>query len=1080
MESKVFSPSINIERDFNRDIEYITTPNAEKVFNNIINNYKKGFSSFNIVGAYGTGKSSFLISFEKTINKKQLYFNYDPSKFIDVQGFEFLNFVGEYNSLIDVFAQKFNLSSNRHISNRKILDELDDYYSSIEKINKGLVIVIDEFGKFLEYAAKNNPEEELYFIQNLAEYANNDEKNILFITTLHQNFHAYSLGLSRAQKQEWDKVQGRLKEITFNEPVEQLLLLASKRLKDFYPNKKEKNFEELFQAIEKSGAFPLTDYFTENIAQNLLPFDILAASILTLSLQEYGQNQRSLFSFIESEDHLSLSKFNQEENPYYNLACVYDYLIYNFYSLLSTKYNPHYTQWTAIKNAIERAEGILEQNIGDAFKLVKTIGLIDIFASKGANIDQDFLEKYSRLSLGIKEPIQVIKELEKHKIIIFSRHNNKYKLFEGTDLDIELAIDQAGNLVERVSNVVSYLNEYFDFPIYQAKYISLKKGTPRFFSFKLSEEPIYETPRNEIDGYINLIFNENLNQADIADFSAKTNEAILYGFYENVTEIKNTIYEIEKVIKVKKDNPEDKVALKELDGIIEHYKKLLNHQIIDSLYSKNSNLHWYFNGKKLEVRSFRELNRTLSDICESIYPSTPVYQSELINRTKLSGAISNSRKLLIDKLIENYDKKDLGFEQNKYPPEKTIYLSLLKETGIHKSKGNKYFLQAPEDKSFKDLWRFCINLLEESKQYKKKVSEFFELLKEKPFKLKDGFIDFWVPIFLYINRNSFALYNESGYVPMINKETLWLLTKNPKEFTVKAFDFSEGKLELFNKYRELLNQVEEDQPTNQSFIELIKPFFSFYKGLTDYSKNTQKLSEKAIRFRETLKNAEDPEALFFEEFPRALDYNIEKLCEDEELVKDFIIDVKNNITEINSSYDNLINRIESFIVKDIFGKNINFPEYKTKLQNRYKNLNSDHLQPKQKVFFQRIHSPLDDRKSWLNSLVQAVINKSAEKITDKDEEKFYHAFRNLIYELDNLTEISQDEIDESSEDILKLEVTSFVQGVQKNLIRLPKSKSKQAQALEEKIKSNLTEDKNLNIKLLVKLLQEQIDYDKES
>jgi len=1080
MESKVFSPSINIERDFNRDIEYITTPNAEKVFNNIINNYKKGFSSFNIVGAYGTGKSSFLISFEKTINKKQLYFNYDPSKFIDVQGFEFLNFVGEYNSLIDVFAQKFNLSSNRHISNRKILDELDDYYSSIEKINKGLVIVIDEFGKFLEYAAKNNPEEELYFIQNLAEYANNDEKNILFITTLHQNFHAYSLGLSRAQKQEWDKVQGRLKEITFNEPVEQLLLLASKRLKDFYPNKKEKNFEELFQAIEKSGAFPLTDYFTENIAQNLLPFDILAASILTLSLQEYGQNQRSLFSFIESEDHLSLSKFNQEENPYYNLACVYDYLIYNFYSLLSTKYNPHYTQWTAIKNAIERAEGILEQNIGDAFKLVKTIGLIDIFASKGANIDQDFLEKYSRLSLGIKEPIQVIKELEKHKIIIFSRHNNKYKLFEGTDLDIELAIDQAGNLVERVSNVVSYLNEYFDFPIYQAKYISLKKGTPRFFSFKLSEEPIYETPRNKIDGYINLIFNENLNQADIADFSAKTNEAILYGFYENVTEIKNTIYEIEKVIKVKKDNPEDKVALKELDGIIEHYKKLLNHQIIDSLYSKNSNLHWYFNGKKLEVRSFRELNRTLSDICESIYPSTPVYQSELINRTKLSGAISNSRKLLIDKLIENYDKKDLGFEQNKYPPEKTIYLSLLKETGIHKSKGNKYFLQAPEDKSFKDLWRFCINLLEESKQYKKKVSEFFELLKEKPFKLKDGFIDFWVPIFLYINRNSFALYNESGYVPMINKETLWLLTKNPKEFTVKAFDFSEGKLELFNKYRELLNQVEEDQPTNQSFIELIKPFFSFYKGLTDYSKNTQKLSEKAIRFRETLKNAEDPEALFFEKFPRALDYNIEKLCEDEELVKDFIIDVKNNITEINSSYDNLINRIESFIVKDIFGKNINFPEYKTKLQNRYKNLNSDHLQPKQKVFFQRIHSPLDDRKSWLNSLVQAVINKSAEKITDKDEEKFYHAFRNLIYELDNLTEISQDEIDESSEDILKLEVTSFVQGVQKNLIRLPKSKSKQAQALEEKIKSNLTEDKNLNIKLLVKLLQEQIDYDKES
>jgi hypothetical protein len=1080
MENKVFSPSINIERDFNRDIDYITTPNAEKVFNNIINNYKKGFSSFNIVGAYGTGKSSFLISFEKTINNKELYFDYEPSSFIDVQGFDFLNFVGEYNSLIEVFAQKFNLSAEENISNRKILDELDDYYSSIKKINKGLVIVIDEFGKFLEYAAKNNPEEELYFIQNLAEYANDAEKNIIFITTLHQNFHAYSLGLSRAQKQEWDKVQGRLKEITFNEPVEQLLLLASKRLKNFHSDQKEKKFDELFKAIEKSGAFPLTDYFTENIARSLLPFDILAASILTLSLQEYGQNQRSLFSFIESEDHLSLSKFNLEINPYYNLSCVYDYLIYNFYSLLSTKYNPHYTQWTAIKNAIERAEGVLDQNIGDAIKLIKTIGLIDIFASKGANIDRDFLDSYGQFSLGIKEPNQVIKTLEKHKIVIFSRHNNKYKLFEGTDLDIELAIDQAGNLVERVSNVVSYLNEYFDFPIYQAKYISLEKGTPRFFSFKLSEEPINETPQNEIDGYINLIFNENFNQADIADFSYKTEEAILYGFFDNVSDIKNTIYEIEKVIKVKKDNPEDKVALKELDSIIDHYRKLLNHQIIGSLYNENSTLHWYFKGEKIEITSFKGLNRALSNICDSVYPSTPTYQSELINRTKLSGAISNSRKLLIDKLIENSDKKDLGFEEGKYPPEKTIYLSLLKQTGIHKKKNNKYILQAPEDKSFQDLWEFGVRLLDESKQYKKKVSEFFELLKEKPFKLKDGFIDFWVPIFLYINRNSFALYNESGYVPMINKETLWLLTKNPKEFTVKAFDFSEGKLELFNKYRELLNQVEEDQPTNQSFIELIKPFFSFYKGLTDYSKNTQKLSKNAIRFRESLKNAEEPEALFFEEIPRALGYNIEKLYNDEKLVKDFIIDVKNHIAEINSSYDNLINRIESFIVKDIFGKDINFPDYKTKLQERYKNLNPDHLQPKQKVFYQRIQSPLDDRKSWLNSLVQAVINKSAEKISDKDEEQFYHNLRNLIYELDNLTEISQDEVDETSEDFLKVEVTSLIKGVQKNLIRLPKSKSKEAQALEKKIKSNLTDDKNLNIKLLVKLLQEQIDYDKES
>ncbi|MDZ7720659.1 MAG: hypothetical protein U5K72_17715 [Balneolaceae bacterium] len=79
----------------------------------------------------------------------------------------------------------------------------------------------------LEYAAKENPEQELYFIQLLAEYANEEDKNIFFITTLHQAFDSYAHGLDLQQRKEWDKVRGRLKELTFNEPVEQLLFIAS-------------------------------------------------------------------------------------------------------------------------------------------------------------------------------------------------------------------------------------------------------------------------------------------------------------------------------------------------------------------------------------------------------------------------------------------------------------------------------------------------------------------------------------------------------------------------------------------------------------------------------------------------------------------------------------------------------------------------------------------------------------------------------------------------------------------------------------------------------------------------------------
>ena len=96
-----------------------------------------------------------------------------------------------------------------------------------------LFLIVDEFGKFLEYASQNEPKKELYFIQQLAEFVNNSDLNIVLYTTVHQNFDAYALSLTQSQKQEWTKVKGRFKEITFNEPVEQLLFLASEHLTDY-------------------------------------------------------------------------------------------------------------------------------------------------------------------------------------------------------------------------------------------------------------------------------------------------------------------------------------------------------------------------------------------------------------------------------------------------------------------------------------------------------------------------------------------------------------------------------------------------------------------------------------------------------------------------------------------------------------------------------------------------------------------------------------------------------------------------------------------------------------------------------
>jgi hypothetical protein len=144
-----------------------------------------------------------------------------------------------HTSIVEQFADSFEVQTNKN-KQENILSEIFNLYHSIGKENKILFILIDEFGKFLEYASKHNPENELYFVQQLAEFCNNPKHNIVLITTVHQSLESYAYSLSKTQQQEWTKVKGRFREITFNEPVEQLLFLASEYVAENFEKKTSK------------------------------------------------------------------------------------------------------------------------------------------------------------------------------------------------------------------------------------------------------------------------------------------------------------------------------------------------------------------------------------------------------------------------------------------------------------------------------------------------------------------------------------------------------------------------------------------------------------------------------------------------------------------------------------------------------------------------------------------------------------------------------------------------------------------------------------------------------------------------
>ena len=70
-----YNPSINILRDLNEDITYFPTQNARRVAEQIETSFISGTRVFNIIGSYGTGKSSFLWALAQTIQGKKHYFD---------------------------------------------------------------------------------------------------------------------------------------------------------------------------------------------------------------------------------------------------------------------------------------------------------------------------------------------------------------------------------------------------------------------------------------------------------------------------------------------------------------------------------------------------------------------------------------------------------------------------------------------------------------------------------------------------------------------------------------------------------------------------------------------------------------------------------------------------------------------------------------------------------------------------------------------------------------------------------------------------------------------------------------------
>ena len=1069
---RTFSLSANLENGFAEGAQYIVTPNAQKAISSIVNDFHTGIHSFTIIGSYGTGKSSFLLALESDLKRRgKTPYLLDAKNLLSTSDVEIMNIVGDYTELSTLLRRSLNAEDTTN----SVLDELKTYYNKSQKQGKFLLIVIDEFGKVLEHAAKNNPEKELYFLQKLAEFVNVPSRQILLLTTLHQNFSAYAKGLTETQVNEWKKVKGRFKEITFVEPIEQLLYLAAKQMQGNSYNEVPACAISLYE-LAKSTGYVSSDFLVDT-AMQLYPLDLFSAYAITTAIQRYGQNERSLFTFLAS-----LGTISTDEQVY-NLQKVYDYVYYSFYSYLKDA-NADSMSWSSMQISIERVEGQSwdsEEQMLYAINIIKAIGLLNLFGVAGFRLSKESLAEYATLAMDIPDAPNIIEKLESKKIIRYAAYKDRVMLFEGTDVDLEVEIREAGLMVSRPVAFVDELTVFFNHRISPVKAHFYQKGTPRFFDYKLFEEPTELVPRGDTDGYIELIFSTRKDALEeVKRFSADSEHALIFAIFIDTDNIIDHLYNIKKYnyLTDKVIKKEDLVAVKEIQKLKEYEENLLNKAISDNLFSYKNRVVWIFKGKVQRVESHRDFNKLLSSVCDEIYSETPVMNNELFNKHKLSGTITAARKSYLTNLIEHSTEENLGFPEDKFPPEKTIYFSLLKNTGLHQ---DGEFADAPANEGFLSVWTACEDFLKSTENKARKISELIKILSTQPYKLKQGFLDFWIPTYLFIKRQDFALYDASkgAFMPEVNMEFFDLLQKHPQDFEVKKFAVDGVKLGFFNQYRRFINLGDEFNITKDSFIETIKPFLSFYARLDDYTKYTRKFDHAStMKFRDVLAKAKDPEKAFFEDLPEALGFNQEKLKQ-EEFIREYGIIIQRAIRELRSCYSRLIDRIEERLVDGFGLQSCDYNEYVVEVRERLAHVKTYLLTDKQREFYHHVMTEYDNRTQWYQSICYTILEQRLDSLRDEQEDKLADDLVYLFRECEKYSSISQRLTDSETSDAYSFDmVTNKGTNVRTQTYILPEKDKKRALELEEHINNILSGDNNVDVCTLLAILNKKLNTGK--
>ena len=871
-----------------------------------------------------------------------------------------------------------------------------------------ILILIDEFGKNLEAFADAPSKADLFLLQELAEWTRGQDGIPLALVTLqHMAFDEYASGTSAMQRREWAKIQGRFEDVPFiDSPAQTRSLIAAAfgPPSDLIVKDIETWATGEFEKVTSLGSGDLL--LDVAVVGACWPLHPIALAILPDLCERYGQNERTLFSFLAGHEPKSVASFLTDNVwvegaplPAVRLDALYDYFVDSAASMVAI--SSAASRWIEIDNRIRDTRGISEA----ARRVLKTVGLLNLVSAGGT-------VRASRPVVGIVaadgregtesqvEVLEQLAQLEEQGLITYREFADECRVWQGSDFDLKSAVDLATRRVldepaDAVLNGVMPLS-----PVVAARH-SQKTGTLRIFERRWIDpttdlvEPLSSSDRH--DGLLLYVLGPDAPKEALTRTS--DDRPLVFLTTEDPKAIISASREVEAINEVLSGPDgigEDWVAYREL-----HERRL---EALASLEVEFERAYGATSGAVEGWCALAPANKTtwledpvasvssgLSDVADRWYARAPEVRNDLINRHDLSSQGAKARRIVLEAMLRSPEEEGLGITGE--GPDRTLYLSVLQLFGLHQPVDGQWGLAEPPKRSqIFPAWNELTREIRETNNERRRITELYERLSAPPFGIRPGLASVMMIVSLIVNADEVALYEHGTFKPVLTDDICERLIRNPGNFEVKHYANRTGLragylTELMGALG--IKEVRERRGGRVgSVLAVVSHLVALVNMLPEYTKRTKKLSADAVAIRRVLMDATEPDQLVFVAIPEALGGSPIPASgtEGELAFAQTALRLANACAELRDAYAGLMGAVRDALRDDVGPK---CEPLQVGLSHQARELEGKIIDPQLERLTTALKAQIPDEQAWLAYVAMNTTGTPPEGWTDDDRRRFF-------------------------------------------------------------------------------------------